>query len=83
MQTQFAVVLVHTVTNLVVNCPFPKGFNWAVTLYAFSLLALFANFYRKAYSEKSPRTVFTEKLEANGVLIEGHANGCIKKDHIE
>ncbi|XP_076462049.1 very long chain fatty acid elongase 7-like [Babylonia areolata] len=52
---QFVIVMIHTVTNIVVDCAFPKGFNWAVAIYALSLIALFANFYRQAYSRSSPK----------------------------
>ncbi|XP_025109617.1 elongation of very long chain fatty acids protein 4-like [Pomacea canaliculata] len=41
--SQYIAVIIHTTTNLVVECSFPKGFNWAVAIYALSLVTLFAN----------------------------------------
>ena len=82
MQTQFAIVMVHTVTNIVVDCSFPKGFNWAVSIYALSLIALFANFYRKAYTGK-PLKSASKGHEVNGVHKDGRVNGYIKRKHIE
>nr|KAG5714103.1 hypothetical protein BaRGS_020431 [Batillaria attramentaria] len=63
--TQFVIVMVHTVTNIVVDCSFPKGFNWAVSIYAFTLIALFANFYAKAYSGK-PKQQDRKEQYTNG-----------------
>ena len=67
--------MVHTVTNLFVDCSFPKGFNWAVAIYACSLIALFANFYRHAYP-----TCERKKAAASGHQINGtvHHNGVVE-----
>ncbi|XP_070195650.1 very long chain fatty acid elongase 4-like [Littorina saxatilis] len=77
--TQFAIVMVHTVTNIIAPCAFPKGFNWAVSIYALSLIALFSNFYRKAYRTPKPAT---KRSESNGVHKEEHQNNNIRRKHI-
>lgn len=46
---QFVGIIVHTGTNMYVDCDFPSGFNYAVFFYAISLIILFSNFYLKAY----------------------------------
>lgn len=51
-QTQFGLVVIHTGYNMMTDCEFPQGFNYAVFIYAFTLIALFSNFYIKAYSKK-------------------------------
>ncbi|XP_071502102.1 very long chain fatty acid elongase 4-like [Diadema antillarum] len=52
---QFFMVLLHTGVNIFVDCSFPKGFDYAVFLYAVSMVLLFGNFYSKAYREKSSK----------------------------
>lgn len=54
-QTQFGLVVIHTGYNMMTDCEFPQGFNYAVFIYAFTLIALFSNFYIKAYSKKSTK----------------------------
>lgn len=54
-QTQFGLVVIHTGYNMMTECEFPQGFNYAVFIYAFTLIALFSNFYVKAYSKKSTK----------------------------
>lgn len=54
-QTQFGLVVIHTGYNMITDCEFPQGFNYAVFIYAFTLIALFSNFYIKAYSKKSTK----------------------------
>ncbi|XP_797869.3 elongation of very long chain fatty acids protein 4 [Strongylocentrotus purpuratus] len=49
---QFFLVLFHTGFNIFVECSFPKGFNYAVFLYAISMVLLFGNFYSKSYRKK-------------------------------
>ena len=56
LQTQFVLVVLHTGYNMVTDCPFPQGFNYAVFIYAFTLIALFSNFYVKAYSKKTVKS---------------------------
>ncbi|KAK3089790.1 hypothetical protein FSP39_006559 [Pinctada imbricata] len=50
--SQFFLVILHTGYNLTQNCDFPAGFNYAVFIYAITLIILFSNFYSKAYNEK-------------------------------
>ena len=39
-----------------IDCPFPQGFNYAVFIYAISLIILFGNFFNKAYVEKGKKS---------------------------
>ncbi|KAL3868979.1 hypothetical protein ACJMK2_041724 [Sinanodonta woodiana] len=57
MYAQFFAVIIHTGINLCVECNFPAGYNVAVILYAFSLILLFGNFYRKTYRSKSEKSI--------------------------
>ncbi|XP_038048772.1 elongation of very long chain fatty acids protein 4-like isoform X1 [Patiria miniata] len=52
---QFLAVIIHTGYNIWVDCDFPQGFNYAVFLYSISLVALFGNFYLKAYTTKQEK----------------------------
>lgn len=58
-------MIIHTTTNLVVECSFPKGFNWAVAIYALSLVTLFANVYLKTYLSSR----HAQKDKVNGVPL--------------
>ncbi|XP_054764826.2 very long chain fatty acid elongase 4-like [Lytechinus pictus] len=49
---QFFMVLFHTGLNIFVECSFPQGFNYAVFLYAISMVLLFGNFYSKSYHKE-------------------------------
>ncbi|XP_072052023.1 very long chain fatty acid elongase 4-like [Amphiura filiformis] len=49
---QFFAVVFHTGYNMTTDCPFPQGFNYAVFLYAISMIILFGNFYAKSYRKK-------------------------------
>ncbi|XP_064606299.1 very long chain fatty acid elongase 4-like [Liolophura sinensis] len=49
---QFILFVVHTTTNLLVECDYPQGYNIAVFIYAISLIILFGNFYYKSYVAK-------------------------------
>ena len=52
-QSQFFAVVIHTGINMTqADCDFPQGFNYAVFLYAISLIVLFSNFFQKAYRKK-------------------------------
>ncbi|XP_076075654.1 very long chain fatty acid elongase 7-like [Mytilus galloprovincialis] len=53
---QFFLVIIHTSLNIVTECDFPNGYNVAVFVYAFSLVFLFANFYKSAYEKKEHST---------------------------
>ncbi|XP_053395945.1 elongation of very long chain fatty acids protein 4-like [Mercenaria mercenaria] len=51
--TQFFGVVIHTGVNMLQgDCEFPQGFNYAVFLYAISLIILFGNFFSKTYNGK-------------------------------
>ncbi|KAL8572529.1 hypothetical protein ACOMHN_019568 [Nucella lapillus] len=80
---QFAIVIVHTITNIVVDCSFPKGFNWAMTLYALSLIALFANFYRHAYSKSPSQRARKLPREQKGVYKNGHGHLPDTENHVD
>lgn len=49
---QFLAFVVHTGSNIVIDCDFPKGYSIAVFIYAISLIVLFGNFYYQTYSRK-------------------------------
>ena len=51
LQTQFVVVLVHTVTNVIHQdrCDFPQFLNYLAIAYAATLIVLFSNFFYQAY----------------------------------
>ncbi|XP_033738776.1 elongation of very long chain fatty acids protein 4-like [Pecten maximus] len=49
--SQFFAVIVHTGYNMTIDCAFPNGFNIAVFLYAISLVFLFSNFFKNAYTK--------------------------------
>ncbi|WAR24220.1 ELOV4-like protein [Mya arenaria] len=52
--SQFVAVVIHTGTNMLQpDCEFPQGFNYAVFMYAISLIVLFTNFYIKTYNKKA------------------------------
>ncbi|NWW73866.1 ELOV4 protein, partial [Climacteris rufus] len=46
---QFVAIAAHSSYNLFTECPFPDGFNAAVSLYMLSLLPLFLHFYHRTY----------------------------------
>ncbi|XP_010083060.1 PREDICTED: elongation of very long chain fatty acids protein 4-like, partial [Pterocles gutturalis] len=46
---QFVAIAAHSSYNLFTECPFPDGFNTAVSLYILSLIALFLHFYCWTY----------------------------------
>lgn len=83
---QFVIVMAHTVTNIVVDCAFPKGFDWAVVFYALFLIVLFVNFYSKAYNRK-PKPDSREDLgrlsHLNGVVQKEDSELMSQKDHRE
>ncbi|XP_069126862.1 very long chain fatty acid elongase 4-like [Argopecten irradians] len=49
--SQFFAVIVHTGYNMTTNCSFPTGFNYAVFIYAITLVLLFSNFFKNTYSK--------------------------------
>uniref|UniRef100_A0A673N0L5 Elongation of very long chain fatty acids protein n=1 Tax=Sinocyclocheilus rhinocerous TaxID=307959 RepID=A0A673N0L5_9TELE len=60
---QFFIVTIHTAVNLYADCEFPDSMNIIVLGYAFSLIALFSNFYYQNYISKktkmSPYNLYT------------------------
>ena len=52
--------IIHAVQSLVVKCEFPIWMQYAVVFYAFSILALFLNFYFQAYikSHRKQKVIF-------------------------
>lgn len=50
--SQFVLLIGQTGVNAMANCQFPKIFSYTVFFYASTILALFINFYRKAYLSK-------------------------------
>ncbi|KAI7809317.1 hypothetical protein IRJ41_005034 [Triplophysa rosa] len=54
---QFFIVTIHSAVNLIADCDFPDSMNAVVLAYAFSLIALFSNFYYQSYlAKKTKRT---------------------------
>ncbi|XP_060593391.1 elongation of very long chain fatty acids protein 4-like [Ruditapes philippinarum] len=55
--SQFFAVVIHTGVNMTqTDCDFPQGFNYAVFLYAISLIVLFANFFQKSYCNNKEKS---------------------------
>ncbi|XP_016394983.1 elongation of very long chain fatty acids protein 4-like [Sinocyclocheilus rhinocerous] len=52
---QFFIVTIHTAVNLYADCEFPDSMNIIVLGYAFSLIALFSNFYYQNYISKKTK----------------------------
>lgn len=46
---QFVAFVIHSGYNLLIACDYPQGFNITVVTYAFTLIALFGNFYYHSY----------------------------------
>ena len=72
-QTQFVIVLIHTIINIINQneCDFPQFLNYIVVGYALSLIVLFSNFFYQAYivkNKKASKRVAT----ANGYSHFGH-----------
>ncbi|XP_060076375.1 elongation of very long chain fatty acids protein 4-like [Ylistrum balloti] len=49
--SQFFAVILHTGYNMTTDCDFPVGFNYAVFIYAITLVLLFSNFFKKTYTK--------------------------------
>uniref|UniRef100_A0A9J7X516 Elongation of very long chain fatty acids protein n=2 Tax=Cyprinus carpio TaxID=7962 RepID=A0A9J7X516_CYPCA len=52
---QFFIVTIHTAVNFYADCDFPDSMNMVVLSYAFSLIALFSNFYYQSYISKKTK----------------------------
>nr|KAG5714126.1 hypothetical protein BaRGS_020454 [Batillaria attramentaria] len=78
---QLTLIMGHAGYNMFVpDCAFPKGYDLLVFSYALSLLLLFANFYRQAYSTGKRQEFKGKPLASNGVQDNGvHSH----KDHRE
>ncbi|XP_021370680.1 elongation of very long chain fatty acids protein 4-like [Mizuhopecten yessoensis] len=50
--SQFFAVILHTGYNMTTDCDFPIGFNYAVFIYAITLVLLFSNFFMHTYTSK-------------------------------
>ncbi|XP_019641371.1 PREDICTED: elongation of very long chain fatty acids protein 4-like isoform X2 [Branchiostoma belcheri] len=77
--TQFFIAFGHCVQSLYVECDFPGWMHWGLLIYATSLIALFGNFYIKAY--KKPKTAVgagkTSDKDKTGNGLQ-HKNGFIQ-----
>ena len=49
---QFAAVFIHTAQLLINDCNFPKIYVWAIIAHSILFIALFLDFYMKAYYKK-------------------------------
>ena len=81
LQTQFFCVMLHCLVSLFIrDCAFSMGWRVFLTVYAFILLVLFVDFYRKAYDTKSK--VKPAKYQQNGSVSHSQ-NGTVggKKTH--
>ena len=67
-QTQFLLVIIITVYNLVSGCGYDIRTQWAILLYLVTLFLLFLNFYLKSYTR--PR-----KGTAAGIKYKEEVNG--------
>jgi len=52
VQTQFGLILSHTVYNIYVQCDFPRWALYLLSSYMLLMLTLFTNFYIHAYIMK-------------------------------
>lgn len=55
-QTQFWLIMCHTLIAVYINCGFPSGYGFALILYMLSHILLFSNFYNKAYHSKEKKS---------------------------
>ncbi|XP_065190515.1 very long chain fatty acid elongase 4-like [Sycon ciliatum] len=65
--TQFFICLVHGIYSFYNRCDFPFGIQIAYCIYISSHVALFGNFYKKAYLKKTPQSATAKQ---NGVKTE-------------
>ena len=84
LQTQFVAVIIHTTINIMADCSYPKAFNYAVVLYALSLIVLFSNFYIKAYVNKkaSHKTIEPEQNGHTATNDSHLTNGVQKRKRL-
>ncbi|XP_045176651.2 elongation of very long chain fatty acids protein 4-like isoform X1 [Mercenaria mercenaria] len=72
---QFNIGIIHAVQSLVLRCEFPLWMQYAVVLYASSILALFLNFYFQAYIKSHRRKAKEVEGKNNGQVANGVSNG--------
>ncbi|XP_071117264.1 very long chain fatty acid elongase 4-like [Haliotis cracherodii] len=63
--TQFVLMLVHAGVNFFVECDFPKLFDKLLFTYAASIMALFLNFYFRAYIQGKRRAPSVTRTNKN------------------
>jgi hypothetical protein len=51
IKIQFVIVMVHSITNIVSECSYPKGYSISFVVYGVFITMLFLNFYLKSYSK--------------------------------
>ena len=57
--------------SLLVDCQYPRWINVFATFYSYSLLLLFANFYRQAYSAQAKRSKDSQPLSSSSSSVLG------------
>ena len=73
-QSQFFILAVHSVNNIKMQCDFPIWLSVFLFIYAFTLAALFLNFYFKTYKKERRSDAKVQKLD----YVNGHKNSHYK-----
>ena len=72
-QTQFVVILIHTLQTGFTDCDFPVWGVYFLTTYMIMMLVLFGNFYLQSYLKN--QNLKEKKAEKDGLVSNGVSNG--------